>query len=164
LGFDSIRNFNFPLGGNNDGIRNLMRWEGNEDGILVCDQVRADQCSDASKFEFQHSMQGVQTNLELLQVLDTNRGCVAQALLDDLPSHYSAPVEQPISEPLRRPITQTPGEAELTRQAALFNQFCNIELNPEIVPLGTIPIESSTAWDCALLSPADAAHMQLHAA
>jgi LysM repeat protein len=70
--FSSLQNSNVAFDANRDGINDKMAWAGNDDGVLVWDKDHNYQISDASEFSFQTLKAGAQTDLEGLQVLDTN--------------------------------------------------------------------------------------------
>jgi len=77
--FTSIQNSNISIDVNNDRIKDKMAWAGNDDGVLVWDKDQNQQITDASEFGFQQLRPDAQTDLEGLQVLDTNHNGLLDA-------------------------------------------------------------------------------------
>ncbi|MBT0569089.1 cadherin-like domain-containing protein [Curvibacter sp. CHRR-16] len=79
LTYQSVTQSNVQFDVDHDGVLDQMAWVGTEDGVLAWDKNQDGIVSDVSEFSFQHLKEGAQTDLEGLQVLDTNQNGVLDA-------------------------------------------------------------------------------------
>ncbi|MFM6992383.1 MAG: cadherin-like domain-containing protein [Rhodoferax sp.] len=93
---------------------------------------------------------------------DGSTGVVADAMLAFLPGQPSNSNQVP--EPVQPAVPHAATDAELNRQAALFNQFCNADTDADTVSLGFIPVDQIAYWESAHAFPPDGIHMQSQAA
>jgi len=89
-------------------------------------------------------------------------GTVADAMLAFLPGQPSNSNQVP--EPVQPAVPHAATDAELNRQAALFNQFCNADTGADTVALGFMPVDQIAYWESAHALPPDSIHLQSQAA
>jgi hypothetical protein len=89
---------------------------------------------------------------------DGSTGIVADAMLAFLPGQPSNSNQVPA--PVQPAVPQAATDAEINRQAALFNQFCNAETAADTVALGFIPVDQVAYWESAHALPPDSIHLQ----